>query len=85
MDDVPRAKVMLAILQLSPATESMQDFSRYATTGDVKSLWRCYQNALKARKDKRESLETKGMISFEMLKPAMEAIHQIGGEPGQGA
>ena len=77
MTSAHQAKVLYAVLTCAPMTTSKPDFKRYADVGDVKGLWRYYMNAMRARSDVKEQVETGGQISFEMLRPAMETIYGL--------
>jgi hypothetical protein len=77
MTDAYKVKVLYSILRWAPMVESKPDFRRYAESGDLASLWRYYENSIRARKDVRQSVESAGEVSFEMLRPAMEAVYKL--------
>lgn len=72
-----KARVLFNILSCAPMVQSRPDFKKYADAGNVDGLWSYYQNAMKSRPDIKQSVEGSGDISFEMLRPAMEAVHRL--------
>lgn len=77
MDAKLKCKILFSILSLSPATTSMTAFADYANAGDVDAFWRYYQNALRHRQERGQSVEQSGGISFEALQPAMDAVYSL--------
>jgi len=77
MTDAYKVKVLYSILRWAPMVESKPDFRRYAEAGDLDSFWRYYKNSIKARQDVRRSVESGGEVSFEMLRPAMDAVFRL--------
>lgn len=77
MTDAYKVKVLYSILRWAPMVESKPNFKQYAETGDLASFWRYYENSIKARQDVRRSVESVGEVSFEMLRPAMEAVYRL--------
>lgn len=76
-----KAQVLFAVLQCAPMGRSKDTFANYAKEGDVESLWQYYQNAMASRRDIKRGVETSGEVSFEMLRPAMEAIYRLPTKP----
>ena len=72
-----KARIMMAILDLAPMGAAKAEFTRMANDGNVPGLWRYYQNALAKRADVGESVAHANEISFEMLQPALKAIHHL--------
>jgi hypothetical protein len=72
-----RARVLYDVLQWAPMVRSKLEFKRYADAGDVEGLWAYYQKAMKVRGDIKRSVEASGSVSFERLRPAMEAIYGL--------
>jgi hypothetical protein len=56
---------------------SKDQFGEYAEAGDVEAIWQYYQRAIAARPDVKRSVESSNEVSFEMLRPAMEAIYWL--------
>lgn len=77
MSPYVKAQVMLAILKLAPMGKSLEQFERYAEAGDLDSMWRYFENATQYRSDVGRSVEAVGKISFEVLRPALEAVYRI--------
>jgi hypothetical protein len=77
MDPKLKARILFQILSLSPATKSMENFGRYAQSGDVEQFWRYYKNSLAKEHERGRRLEQSEEISFEMLRPAMEAVYEL--------
>lgn len=77
MTDRQKATVLFAVLQCAPLGRSKATFAKYASAGDVEGLWAYYQKAMATRPDVRESVESHGQLSFEKLKPAMEAVYRL--------
>jgi hypothetical protein len=81
MTKAVKARVLFAVLSCAPMGRSKEQFRQYADTGDVEALWEYYQQAIKTRPDIKRGVESSGEISFEMLKPAMEAIYGLPTKP----
>lgn len=81
MTALHKARVLYGILQWAPMVNSRPDFKRYSEAGDVDGLWAYYQNAMRSRPEVKRSVERSGEVSFEMLRPAMEAVYNL---PTQG-
>ena len=77
MTKAHKARVLYGILEWAPMVHSKPDFKRYADAGNVDGLWTYFQNSLRARTDVRRSVESSGEVSFEMLRPAMEAVYRL--------
>ena len=77
MTDAYKVKVLYAILRWAPMVESKPDFKRYAEAGDLAGFWRYYENSIRARPDVKRNVESSGEVSFEMLRPAMEAVYGL--------
>jgi len=60
---------------------SKDQFQAYARAGDVEGLWSYYQNAMARRPDIKRGVESSGEVSFEMLRPAMEAVYRLPTKP----
>jgi hypothetical protein len=57
---------------------SRSKLETYAQAGDAEGLWVWYQSVMKRRPDVGDSIERDGRrLSFEQLKPVMEAIHGL--------
>ena len=61
---------------------SREQFEAYARTGDVEGLWSYYQNAMASRADVKREVEASGEVSFEMLRPSMEAVYRLPAKSG---
>jgi len=77
MTDAHKVKVLYSILRWAPMVEFKPEFRRYAEAGDLDSFWRYFENSIKARQDVRRSVESAGEVSFEALRPAMEAVYKL--------
>lgn len=77
MTDAYKVKVLYAILRWAPMVESKPDFKGYADAGDLAGFWRYYENSIRARPDVKHSVESSGEVSFEMLRPAMDAVYKL--------
>jgi hypothetical protein len=77
MTDRDKAAVLFAVLQCAPIGQSKARFAKYAATGDVEGLFGYYLEAIARRQDVRRSVESVGRLSFERLRPAMDAIYRL--------
>lgn len=77
MTDAYKVKVLYSILRWAPMVESKPEFRQYAEARDLGSFWRYYENSIKARQDVRSRVESSGEVSFEALRPAMEAVYKL--------
>ncbi len=77
MTKAHKARVLYSILEWAPMVHSKPDFKRYADSGNLDGLWTYFQNSLRARTDVKRSVESRGEVSFEMLRPAMEAVYRL--------
>ena len=81
MTNKTKSKVLLAVLSCAPMGGSKDQFQKYAEAGDVEAIWQYYQRAMAARPDVKRSVESSDEVSFEMLRPAMEAIYKLPTKP----
>ncbi|MGE0594637.1 MAG: hypothetical protein AB7G23_09065 [Vicinamibacterales bacterium] len=72
-----KVRVLYGILQWAPMVTSKPDFRQYAEAGNLEAFWTYYSNSIRARADIKRSAEGAGEMSFEMLKPAMEAVYKL--------
>lgn len=72
-----KTKVLLSILQLAPMGSSQRTFAAFADRGDLDGFWTHYLHCIAARSDIRANVELAGRISFEMLRPAMDAVFAL--------
>lgn len=77
MTKAHKVRVLYGILQWAPMVESRPNFRQYAESGDLDAFWAYYQNSLRRRADVKRSVEASGEVSFEMLRPAMEAVFKL--------
>lgn len=77
MTKAHKVRVLYGILQWAPMTNSRPDFRQYAEAGNLDAFWRYYENSIRARSDVKRSVEESGEVSFEMLRPAMEAVFKL--------
>ena len=77
MHRMVKSQVMLAVLKLAPMGRSLDQFERYAAQGDVDAMWKYIEAATRHRPDVGRSIEGAGRISFETLRPALEAIYRL--------
>jgi hypothetical protein len=77
MTKAHKARVLYGILQWAPMVNSRPEFRRYAEAGDLDGLWDYYQNSMRSRPDVKRNVERGGEVSFEMLRPAMEAVYKL--------
>ena len=57
--------------------ESRPNFRKYAEAGDLDAFWQYYLNSIQSRSDVKRSVEAAGQMSFELLRPAMEAVFKL--------
>jgi hypothetical protein len=72
-----KVRVLYGILQWAPMVNSKPDFRNYAEAGNLDAFWTYYQNSIRVRADIKRSVEAAGEVSFEMLRPAMEAVYKL--------
>lgn len=77
MTKAHKVKVLYGILQWAPMVSSKPDFRRYAGSGNLDAFWTYYNRSILARPDIKRSVEGAGEVSFEMLRPAMEAVYAL--------
>ena len=77
MTKAHKVRILYGILQWAPMVESRPNFRQYAEAGNLEAFWEYYQNSIRARTDIKRSVESAGEVSFEMLRPAMEAVFKL--------
>ena len=77
MNRFVKAQVLLAILKLAPVGRSLDEFEQYAADGNADAIWRYIDNATRYRGDVGRSVQNAGKISFETLRPAIDAVYRI--------
>jgi hypothetical protein len=77
MTKAHKVRVLYGILQWAPMVESRPNFRKYAEAGDLDAFWEYYQNSMRSRSDVKRNVEACGEVSFEMLRPAMEAVFTL--------
>ena len=77
MKKAHKVRVLYAILQWAPMVESRPNFRRYAEAANLDAFWEYYQNSLRSRSDIKRSVEAAGEVSFEMLRPTMDAVYKL--------
>lgn len=76
-----KLKVLVQMLRLTPASKSMLTITEFEDRGDLDGLWDFYQGAMQIQPEMRSQVERGGQVSFEMLRPAMEAVYRLAEEP----
>ncbi len=77
MTKAQKARIMFTILDCALLPGSRGAFQKHSDEGDPDSLWRYYENSLRARPELDHGLEAGGGISFKMLRPTLAEFYKL--------
>ena len=78
MTKAQKLRTLLAIVECAPAARAMTVFESAARRGDLSAFWDHYQDMLgRSNNEEEPKVASNGAVSFEMLKPAMQAVYDL--------
>ena len=74
MTDDNKARIIMALIGVTPARDSKTSFQEMAARNDLNEIRQYFENSLKTQSHRDDEIEKQGKVSFRMIVPIIRIV-----------